>query len=291
MVAVPLTDSPGHFGVGTATMVQEFQRTRGLPITGDVDATTWSSLVEAGWLLGRRLLFLATPFLRGDDVAELQIRLAQLGFNPGRIDGIFGTVLEGALREFQRNLGLEASGTLTRATLLDLLRMTSIASNRSLVTEARDGAGFDAEIAGPLVVCGAGALVELVAQSMDKDFDVHVVREASPEEVAHFANECRATLVLSFNALKDLNGVHVHYWASYDSHSRRGDRLGGLIAAQLAQSVTIPRVEVTGMALPILRETQMTTLHIEHGNPSDQVLREMAREIARVVATVFHRAS
>ena len=28
--------------------------------------------------------------LRGDDVAELQVRLAQLGFNPGRIDGIFG---------------------------------------------------------------------------------------------------------------------------------------------------------------------------------------------------------
>jgi len=47
--------------------------------------------------------------LRGDDVAELQVRLAQFGFNPGRIDGIFGVLTEEALNEFQRNCALEVS--------------------------------------------------------------------------------------------------------------------------------------------------------------------------------------
>src|ERR1035438_9999183 len=57
---------------------------RASSISGAVDATTWERLVEAGWRLGHRLLYLAHPTLRGDDVAELQVRLAQFGFNPGR---------------------------------------------------------------------------------------------------------------------------------------------------------------------------------------------------------------
>ena len=42
---------------------------------------------------------IARPMLRGDDVAELQVLLSQLGFNPGRIDGIFGPTTGDALAE------------------------------------------------------------------------------------------------------------------------------------------------------------------------------------------------
>ena len=48
------------------------------------------ALIEAGWRLGDRLLVLAAPQLRGDDVTELQDALNQLGFDCGRPDGIFG---------------------------------------------------------------------------------------------------------------------------------------------------------------------------------------------------------
>ena len=112
---------------------------------------------------------------------------------------------------------------------------------------------------------------------------------ATTEEVASFANDNEVALVLSFQALEQINGIHLHYWASYHSHSRRGDQLAGAIAVELTRSLTLPRVEVTGMALPILRETRMTTLHIEHGTTSDQELCEMASQIARVVTKVFHR--
>ena len=289
MGQVPSSDEPGSFGDGTVVMVEAFQLAKGLPITGELDATTWSRLVEAGWRLGQRLLFLSAPYVRGDDVAELQVRLAQLGFNPGRIDGIFGPVLERALVDFQRNCGLEPSGTVTRATLLDVLRMSALTSDRNLVTEARDVAGFDVTGSGPLVVCGESPLIDLVMVALSSDFDVRTMTDSSADEVASFANDNEVALVLSFQALEQINGIHLHYWASYHSHSRRGDQLAGAIAVELTRSLTLPRVEVTGMALPILRETRMTTLHIEHGTTSDQELCEMAAQIALVVAKVFHR--
>ena len=43
--------------------------------------------------------------LRGDDVAELQQDLGALGFDAGRVDGIFGPRTKDALEQFQRNIG------------------------------------------------------------------------------------------------------------------------------------------------------------------------------------------
>ena len=68
------------------------------------------ALVEAGWRLGDRLLVLAAPQLRGDDIAELQDGLNQLGFDCGRPDGIFGPATVRALEDFQRNGGLSPDG-------------------------------------------------------------------------------------------------------------------------------------------------------------------------------------
>jgi hypothetical protein len=108
-------------------------------------------------------------------------------------------------------------------------------------------------------------------------------------DVAAYANANAAAAVISVQTLKQIEGVHLHYWASYLSHSRRGEHLASAIAAALARSQQFPRVEVTGMALPILRETKMTTLHIEHGVGSDEALEELAQVIALVLAEVFHR--
>jgi N-acetylmuramoyl-L-alanine amidase len=53
---------------------------------------------------------LGAPNLRGDDVAELQAMLARLGFDCGRVDGIFGPGTLRALEDFQRNCGLYDDG-------------------------------------------------------------------------------------------------------------------------------------------------------------------------------------
>ena len=49
--------------------------------------------------------------LRGDDVAELQQRLGALGFDAGRVDGIFGAETATALEALQRNAGLPTDTT------------------------------------------------------------------------------------------------------------------------------------------------------------------------------------
>jgi len=47
---------------------------------------------------------------RGNEVRELQRLLLEWGYNPGPIDGIFGTRTEQAVRQFQRDQGLTADG-------------------------------------------------------------------------------------------------------------------------------------------------------------------------------------
>ncbi len=281
------SDPEGEFADATAALVEAFQRSRGLALTGIVDATTWSRLVEAGWRLGDRLLYLSAPALRGDDVAELQTRLAQLGFNPGRIDGILGSQTEGALADFQRNCGLTGSGVLDRASWIELVRLSALATDRHPVTEARAQAGLDEDETGPVVVVGAGELAEAVARRAASSFEVRRLDDPSPEACAAAANDWSAALVLSFETAPERRGVSLHYWASYRSHSPRGERLAAEIARCLARLGE--RCEVTGMALPILRETRMTTLHVEHGLLQADQADQLAESIAGAAAELFHR--
>jgi N-acetylmuramoyl-L-alanine amidase len=280
-------DDPGDYGDATAATVEAFQRSRGLPLTGEVDETTWERLVEAGWRLGSRLLYPATPALRGDDVAELQTRLAQLGFDPGRVDGIFGPVTAAALSEFQRNRSLTDDATLDRATLNDVLRLSTWATDRRLVTDVRDLSSIPRG-SGRVVVGGAGDLADHVAEVLAATLEVERVA-GSPEEWAAAANAGDAELLLAFEPDEGVDGLRVHYWASYRSHSRRGDRLAGEIAGELARSGSLTRVEVTGMALPVLRETRMTTLHLSHGGLTPDALYGVACDLTRAVTRFIHR--
>ncbi len=92
--------------------MEAFQYRRGLRVDGVCGRQTWDTLVEAGFRLGDRFLYRRTPMLRGDDVAELQQRLGALGFDAGRVDGIFGDATSAALGDFQRNAGLPVDGIL-----------------------------------------------------------------------------------------------------------------------------------------------------------------------------------
>jgi len=112
-----LTD--GFHDPGTAVFdeavdraVRAFQQRRGIISDGVVGPITFRALEEARWRLGDRILHYSHNHpLAGDDVAGLQQRLLDLGFDSGRMDGIFGADTESALRDFQRNVGLPADGT------------------------------------------------------------------------------------------------------------------------------------------------------------------------------------
>ncbi|MDP9441425.1 MAG: peptidoglycan-binding protein, partial [Actinomycetota bacterium] len=113
-------DTPGTYGTGTVAAVLAFQERRGIRVDGVCGPQTWSALVEAGYRLGDRPLYLTHPMLRGDDVAELQRRLGSLGFDGGRVDGILGARTERALADFQRNAGLVSDAVCGPATLAAL---------------------------------------------------------------------------------------------------------------------------------------------------------------------------
>jgi len=73
-----------------------------------------------------RILKLSNPYIRGDDVRQLQENLISLGFYVGEIDGIFGPQTEKAVRAFQHahNLLVDGiAGDQTLKTIKELLTL------------------------------------------------------------------------------------------------------------------------------------------------------------------------
>jgi len=116
-------DEPGVFGRSTRRAVRDLQQRHGLPSDGVVDDETWHVLVAASYHLGDRLLFRTWPMLRGEDVRELQIRLARIGFDAGLADGVLGPDTERALLAFQSEVGLATDGIVGPETLEQLRRL------------------------------------------------------------------------------------------------------------------------------------------------------------------------
>ena len=92
-----LADTP--FDEELDRAVRTFQQERGITVDGIVGPDTFRRLDEARWQLGDRVLsYVPGHMMVGDDVAQLQRRLVELGFDSGRADGIFGPDTDSALR-------------------------------------------------------------------------------------------------------------------------------------------------------------------------------------------------
>lgn len=68
-----------------------------------------------------RLLKYTTPMISGDDVNKVQSKLNELGFNVGKVDGIYGRNTEVAVKSFQRASGLVVDGIVGGITWAKLL--------------------------------------------------------------------------------------------------------------------------------------------------------------------------
>ena len=87
----------------TPDQIRSFQQERGLNVTGVLDVATERALEDARWKLGDRSLYLqSNSLMHGDDVASLQSRLTDMGFDCGRVDGIYGPRTENAIKEFKK---------------------------------------------------------------------------------------------------------------------------------------------------------------------------------------------
>lgn len=85
----------------------------------DVDAGETEALLHLGPVVRRLAIGHLNPLRETDDggVSGVQARLANLGYAPGRVDGVLGPRTEAAIREFQEAHGLEPTGVMDEAFL------------------------------------------------------------------------------------------------------------------------------------------------------------------------------
>jgi N-acetylmuramoyl-L-alanine amidase len=148
----------GFLGRRTQAALRAFQQRRGLIVDGTVEANTWRELVEAGYELGERLLYLRVPAFRGDDVLGLQVKLNLLGFNAGPERGIFDQAVDTAVKDFQRNAGLQPDGVVGEATLamLDAVRKAESGREGKKIPERDEGFVAARSLSGQTVVVDPG---------------------------------------------------------------------------------------------------------------------------------------
>ena len=138
--------------------VRAFQRSEACGSTGIVGPDTWGQLVEAGFRLGDRTLYVHAPLLRGDDVRALQRKLDALGFDPGKQDGMYGPATDAALREFQRNVGDDVDGVVGLHTIATLERMRPLddVPGRGVVRETEELRSIRGRLDGHVIAIDPG---------------------------------------------------------------------------------------------------------------------------------------
>lgn len=211
--------------------------------------------------------------LRGDDVADLQLRLGALGFDAGKVDGIFGVTTEHAVEAFQQQIGLVADRVVGPDTVAALGRLqprggtTTVAGVRERVAIAgRTPQSQPLTIA--LVHRGdAGALLEPLMVDLEAaGYSVHIDVDDDWSQLAETANAQDAGLCLAVTVHEestcDLAHFEVPGFTSFG-----GRQLAHLIADELP---VVPSgwsaAEIRGSRAQILRETRAPTVHLQIGS-------------------------
>ena len=277
------------FDEALAAAVSHFQQEHGLVVSGLIDEITYQRLEEARWQLGDRVLFFKSgKLMAGEDVFALQRRLSDLGFRPGKIDGLFGRNTERALKEFQKSVGLDADGIsgpsvykafgqLTRTVaggdphrLRDglLLEHFSGVANRSIVLDCTPVHENDpcidivARVEGKLAVLGS--TVTLTHQNPDSDMTKRATtaNDIAADIYLHIAQ----TEYTSANA----NGCASFYFSGKPgTTSTRGQRLANLLQNEITTASELGDNRTHGKSWDLLRRTSMPAVMIEIAHTSN----------------------
>jgi N-acetylmuramoyl-L-alanine amidase len=269
-------DRLGEYGDGTARAVRSFQRDRGLRTDGLCGRHTWSSVVEAGFRLGDRLLYQRIPMLHGDDVAELQRQLSALGFDPGGVDGIFGDQTASAVADFQHNIGISSDGICGPRTLAELSQLKLRRGAEDLVSSVREQLEASNKV-GTLqdrviavgepggFQAGAVALSRALVAVGARPITIHHPDES---EQAEAANAVGADCYIGLRLDPELAGVRTVYYSGYRYESETSKHLARLISEAVVKALDLRDEGSDGMALPVLRETRMPAVVVELGRPA-----------------------
>jgi N-acetylmuramoyl-L-alanine amidase len=318
----------GAFGPSTESAVRAFQQRRGLLVDGEVGAETWGELVEAGYRLGDRVLYLRMPMVRGDDVRYLQRRLNSLGFDAGREDGIFGERVDRAVREFQRNIAMKQDGIVGPETLNELERVrpaTVDARSGAMLREAEALRRMSASLEGARVAIDPGhgpdhpgatgpsgvmeadaaweLSVALASELRRRGAEPRLLRDRDEDPAvsarAAAANEWGAEICVSvhLNAHTDprAEGSMCLYYGNDTTTSPAGHQLAESILEELTARIGLTDGRTHPMAIAILRETRMPAVQVEPcfvTNPREERLlseEPFRRDVAIAIARGVER--
>lgn len=289
--------------------VRHFQQAQGLTVDGVVGPQTYRRLDEARWRLGDRVLsYVVNNPMRGDDVAALQQRLSELGFDPGYVDGIFAHATETAVRAFQRNSGLPTDGTCGPATLAAFGRLgraivggTPVAmreheairrsgptlTGKVVVVDPGHGGGDpgasahglqEADVAADLAARVEGRLAARGAAAFLTRGATETTEVLDDEARADFANAAGADLVISLHvdrgASETAHGVATYYYGGdrTGAHSAVGERLATLLQHEIVTRTDLADCRTHAKTWDLLRATRMPAVRVELGyltNPGD----------------------
>ncbi len=289
-------DPPGVFGPSTERALRRFQEEHGLACTGVLDPSTWSALVEAGYRLGDRLLYLRRPMFRGDDVGQLQRRLSALGFDPGRIDAIFGEDTVAAVTDFQRNAGLPPDGICGPSMIEHLERLNQRDGGGDLVTPLRERLRAlersTRTLAQHRIAVGehggfapaVAALARVVREAGATTIELH---DPDPSRQAAAANAARVDCYVGLRIVPEQRTCTTAYYRGFSYESTASRRLAEFVQEHLPARLGVADGGTLGIALPILRETQMPAIEIQLGQPS--VVVQRTSDLARTVVVALEQ--
>ena len=273
--------------------IRSFQQARGLSVTGLVDEVTARALEEAQWKLGDRSLNLQEPpLMHGDDVAALQSRLTEMGFDCGRVDGIYGPRTELAVKDFQKSVGATADGKCGPATIIALIRLTKIVSGGapSILRESANQKNRGPALANKTIVLnpdGDDPLVYDVAVRTEGRLlalgaSVFLTRgeknNPSESERIAFTNNSNADLMISLHedSYKNENahGAATYFYGSeaHGVHSIVGERFASLVQREICARTDFANCRTHAMTWDLLRLTKAPAVRIDLGyktNPGD----------------------
>lgn len=286
----------GLFAEDTRRAVQLYQQRNGLLADGIVGENTWCELVESKYEPGERLLYLRIPPFRGADVIELQRSLNCLGFNAGPEDGIFGSITERAVLDFQKNAGLIMDGMVDDSVLRVMGKVTKDGEPHSdegkipdrdggyLSGRAMSGlkfaldAGHGGKDTGAIgqggflekdlslrITDGLARLLEAAgAQTVrTREEDLEVPLYERPAAANHAEADVCVSIHLNSSKSGPAQGAAAYYFHRQGYYSERGRTLAEHIVASVSDRLQIKALPVMGRNYTILRETEMATVMVE----------------------------
>ncbi len=280
---IGLTGVDGFFGPETTKAVKKFQSARSINVDGVVGPDTWREIVEATYRLGQRQLYLREPPFRGDDVREVQATLNNLGFNAGRVNGIFGSLTDKAVREFQKNCGLQLDGIVGNTTVEAMDKLNKRVSSGGItgVWDRNGLKGLESElferriaIVYPPDDASKGitkAFADLLTQEGAKIFELTQGDEA---DHADKANELDADILVLIGLNKSddnkKRGSTCFYFDNGEYFSSRSKQIAQMIQSQLNATLDLFNNGVVGRNYILLRATKMPAVIVRPGYASNE---------------------